>query len=391
MILTTDYTDDTDDTDELHLFLSLSSVVKKLGLTVTKPATTIDPKAIPRNAMQFAAARPMLFADGDSDTGILPFSMVARSAEAINHYYWGRIVHDFAGMILRRDSVTVDYAHAFDEVIGFANAFSVTANGLEVSGNLVTTEPNDKADEVYRKGKAGVPYEASIDWDGPEVEIEFIPDGVTTAVNDQQFAGPGYVVRKWPLRAIAICRYGCDPDTRTQFSKSESDPGTVSVSITSFAEESPIMAEATLVPAAAGNPTAPAAGADPKQFAAPQPGVITIDTLKQFSAEFGDKANEYVIAGLSIDAARYQFAIHQRDLAKAEVTQFTATVAAKDAVIVDLQTKLKQFGVESLGQPTPIDTDGKGPAAGDDRLQKFALAGGDNRAMFAAGMKLRGQ
>ena len=341
--------------------------------------------------MQFAAARPMQFADGDSETGILPFSMVARSAEAVNHYYWGRIVHDFAGMILRRDSVTVDWAHSFDEVLGFANAFSVTENGLEVSGTLVTTQPNDKADEVYRKGKAGVPYEASIDWDGPEVEIEFIPDGVTTAVNDQQFAGPGYVVRKWPLRAIAICRYGCDPDTHTQFSKNETDPGTVSVSIKQFAQESPIMAEATPAQApAAGNPTAPVVGAETKQFAAPPAGVITIDQLKQFSQEFGDKANEYVIGGLSLDAARYQFAIHQRDLAKAEVTQFTATVAAKDAAIAELQTMLKQFGVESLGQPTPIDTDGKGPAAGDDRIKKFALAGGDNRAKFAAGMKLRG-
>lgn len=355
-----------------------------------QPTTTIDPKNVPRSALQFATAKPMQFAQGDAETGILPFSMVARSAEAINHYYWGRIVHDFAGMILRRDSVTVDWAHSFDEVLGFANAFSVTENGLEVSGTLVTTQPNDKADEVYRKGKAGVPYEASIDWDGPEVEIEYIPDGVTTAVNDQQFAGPGYVVRKWPLRAIAICRYGCDPDTRTQFSKTETDPGTVSVSIKQFAQEPVIMAEATLVPAAAGNPTAPAVGAESKQFAV-QPGVITIDQLKQFSQEFGDKANEYVIAGLSIDAARYQFAIHQRDLAKAEVTQFSATVAAKDATIVELQTKLKQFGVESLGQPTPIDTDGKGPAAGDDRIKKFALAGGDNRAKFAAGMKLRGQ
>ncbi len=362
---------------------------------MTKPATTIDPKNVPRTAMQFATAKPMQFAQGDAETGILPFSMLARSAEAINHYYWGRIVHDFAGMILRRDSVTVDYAHGFDEVIGFANSFSVTASGLEVSGSLVTTEPNDKADEVFRKGKAGVPYEASIDWNGPEVEIEFIPDGVTTAVNDQQFAGPGYVVRKWPLRAIAICRYGCDPDTRTQFSKSQSetDTGTVSVSITS-PEDTEIMATTPAAPAAdAGPPSAPAAGADAKQFAAqpPQVNSISIEMLKQFSAEFGDKANEYVIGGLSIDAARYQFAVHQRDLAKAELTQLTATVAAKDAVIVDLQTKLKQFGVESLGQATPLDTDGKGPAAGDDRIKKFALAGGDNRAKFAAGMKLRGQ
>jgi len=297
----------------------------------------------------------MQFADGDAATGILPFRMVARSKDAIAHYYWGRIVHDLSGMILRKDSVTVDYAHGFDEVIGFANQFAVTDAGLEVSGSLVTTEPHDKADEVYRKGKAGVPYEASIDWDGPEVQIEYIPDMVTTEVNGQQFAGPGYVVRKWPLRAIAICRYGCDPDTRTQFSKPETED-TVSVSITTAPnEESPVST----------TPTAPAGGAtvpaDGKQLSQPA-GHISIEMLKQFSAEFGPKGTEYITAGLSIDAARYQFAVHQRDEALAANRQFSEQLAAKDATIDDLTKKLKQFGADALGQGSPVGTDGKSDA-----------------------------
>jgi len=374
----------------------------------------IDPTKVPRAAMRFANAKPMQFAQGDAETGILPFSMVARSPEAIEHNVWGRIVHDMSGMILKKSSVTVDYAHGFDEVIGFANQFSVTDNGLEVSGSLVTTAPNDKADEVYRKGKAGVPYEASIDWVGPEVEIEYIPEDVSTEVNGQQFAGPGYVVRKWPLRAIAICRYGHDPDTRTQFSKTQSasnEPDTVSVSITTPSLENAIVAESSTAPAApaAGTPApaaapagnaSPAPGNDGKQFAQQpagqtggQPAVITIETLKQFSSEFGDKANEYILAGLSLDTARYQFAVHQRDAEVAKAKQFAEQIAAKDATIVDLQTKLKQFGVQALGQETPLDTDGKPPAdaEADAKLKQFALAGGDNRAKFAAGMKRRGE
>ncbi len=354
--------------------------------------TLIDPTKVPRSAMRFANHAPMQFAAGDADTGILPFRMLARSADAIEHYYWGRIVHDLAGMILRKDSVTVDYMHGFDEVIGFANQFSVVDDGLEVSGSLVTTAPNDKADEVYRKGKAGVPYEASIDWNGPEVEIEFIPDGVTTEVNARQFAGPGYVVRKWPLRAIAVCRYGVDAATEMQFSKSSTEPDTVSVSITLPEKESTIMPEITATPAA------PAAGAasvevtDGKQFSH-QPGTISIDVLKQFAAEFGPKGTEYLTAGLSIDAARYQFAVHERDEARAQLAQFGETVKAKDAAIVDLQTKLKQFGASVLGQESPVDTDGKPPedAAKDAKFKQFAQVGGDNRAKFAVGMKLRGE
>lgn len=353
---------------------------------------TIDPQHVPRDAMRFANAKPMQFAQGDAETGILPFQMVARSADVINHYYWGRIIHDLSGMMLRKESVTVDYAHGFDEVIGFANQFSVTDAGLEVSGSLVTTAPNDKADEVYRKGKAGVPYEASIDWDGPEVEIEYIPDGVTTEVNAQQFAGPGYVVRKWPLRAIAICRYGHDAGTHTKFSKTSHEPDTVSVSITLPASETAIVAESSTAPAAPAAGTPPAVS-DGKQFAA-APGTISIEMLKQFSAEFGPaKSAEYLTAGLSLDAARYQFALHQRDEALAQSKQFGEQLTAKDAAIVDLQTKLKQFGAQALGQETPIDTDGKPPAdaATDAKFKQFAQVGGDNRAKFAVGMKLRGE
>lgn len=355
----------------------------------------LDPKHVPRSAMRFANAKPMQFAAGDADTGVLPFRMLARSADAIEHDCWGSIIHDLSGMIIRKDSVTVDWMHGFDEVIGFANQFSVTENGLEVSGSLVTTAPNDKADEVYRKGKAGVPYEASIDWNGPEVEIEYIPEGVTTEVNAQQFAGPGYVVRKWPLRAISICRYGCDPDTRTQFSKTSTEPDTVSVSITLPETETATVAESSTAPAAPAVGTPPAV-TDGKQFAE-KPGVITIDTLKQFSTEFGDKANEYLTAGLSLDTARYQFAVHKRDEAEKQFAalqkQTEVDKAAAAARITDLETKLKQFGVDALGQDKPVDTDGKPPedAAAAAKQKQFSLVGGDNRAKFAVGMKLRGE
>ncbi len=345
----------------------------------------IDVAKVPASVLRFAVGAKMQFADSDPETGIMPFRMMARSLEAIEHYYWGRIVHDFSGMILRKDSVTVDWAHGWDEVLGFANQFSVTDAGLEVSGSLVTTEPNDKADEVYRKGKAGVPYEASIDWNGPEVEIEYIPDLVSTEVNGRQFSGPGYVVRKWPLRAIAICRYGVDPDTRTQFSKTEAED-TVSVSITTAPTEESIVSTAP-APAANSAATVPADGE--KQFGQQPAGSISIEMLKQFHGEFGDKGTEFLTAGLSLDAARYQFAIHERDQAKAEARQFSETLVTKDKEIDDLKSQLKQFG-GSLGQEKPIETSGKPAGADDPQRKQFALSGGENRAAFAAAMKLKG-
>lgn len=353
---------------------------------------TVDPKAIPRDAMRFAMPATMKFADVSDSTDVRPFSMLARSKAPVDHYYWGRIVHDFAGMQWREQGITIDYTHDFDAVLGYANQFAITDAGLELSGALVVVETGDKADEVSKKGKAGVPYESSIDWFGPDVELEYIPDGVSTSVNDMQFSGPGYVVRKWPLRAASICRYGVDRDTHTQFSETQSEAETVSVSITTSSTETDEVTKSTGTAPAAGA-TAPA---ETQQFAqGPAAGHISIEMLKQFSAEFGPKGTEFLTAGLTIDAARYQFAIHERDAAREELKQFAATVTAKDTEITDLKAKLMQFSKDALGQESPVTTDGKPgePAKApntDPRFQQFALQGGDAKAALACAMKLKG-
>jgi hypothetical protein len=357
---------------------------------------SVDLNSVPVAAMRFTEGHRFQFADSSGETGLFPFRMLARSLEPVNHYYWGRIVHDMSGMITRKNSVTVDYAHDFDAVIGFADQFAVTDSGLEVAGSLVSIETGDKADEVFRKGKAGVPYEASIDWVGPETELEYIPEGVNTDVNGRQFSGPGYVVRKWPLRAIAVCRYGVDADTNTQFSdkggkanvavrlfSSNAKEETMATGTTPTAETKPDSEKApetkpVETPATETAPAAPEA----QQFSK---GMISIDTVKQFSAEFGAKAPEYLSQGLSLDAARYQFAIHERDAAKAEAKQFADQATAEKKRADELATKLKQFG-HSLGQETPVESggDGKGGEV-DPKLKQF---GDDPRAKFAAAVKL---
>lgn len=357
------------------------------------PPTTPGIAEAPRDAFRFALS-PMQFAKPKEDeTGIYPFQMTARSGEEINHWYWGRIIHDMDGMQLRKDRVTVDYQHEYDAVIGYADKFSAGPDGLEVSGALVSTKQHDKAFEVYAKGKAGVPYESSIDWEGPGAEVEWIPEGVSTEVNGRQFEGPGYVVRKWPLRAIAVCRYGSDPDTRTQFSNQTADQ----VSVCQFSLKGPEMADSkptttddkkeTPTEAKQQTEQKPAATA-PATAAA---GMISLDTVKQFSSEFGAKGTEYLSQGLSLDAARFQFAIHERDTAREESRQLSEKLTAKETRITELETQLKQFG-GSLGQETPVETDGDGKGGKEDpRAKQFAVHGGDNRGKFAAAMKLKGQ
>jgi hypothetical protein len=144
-----------------------------------------------------------------------PMRLVARSGKAIEHPYWGRIVHDLAGMRTHKPRLPIDYVHDSKEVIGYLNKFDISSGDLVASGALVPFKDNDRATEVLFKSKAGVPYEASINFGGDGIKIEEVPEGFVTQVNGYELEGPAVVVREWPLRGVAVCPYGADMNTES--------------------------------------------------------------------------------------------------------------------------------------------------------------------------------
>ena len=173
-----------------------------------------DTTMVPKAACQMVMGQ--LAADGESDDYLFPVKMAARSSQPIDHWYWGKVAHDFDGMQMHKPRLTIDYAHDDAEVVGFLDKFKVTPEGLSTSGALVKTpnKTNDMAAEVAHKMSHGVPYEASIDF-SDTVEAEMVEEGATVQVNGQEFAGPGIVIRKWSLRGVAVCPYGADKNTST--------------------------------------------------------------------------------------------------------------------------------------------------------------------------------
>lgn len=152
----------------------------------------------------------------------IPITMLARTADPIEHPYWygGRVVHDMAGMILHKDVIPADYCHW--EEIGYLDQHDADAKkGLTVSGALVpTSAPDDLAKKIAERSAGGVPYEASIDFAGP-MAVEYLDDGLTAEVNGRTFEGPLSIVRKWVLRGVAVCPYGADMNTSSQFSREQ--------------------------------------------------------------------------------------------------------------------------------------------------------------------------
>jgi hypothetical protein len=150
--------------------------------------------------------------NGDGSTSA-PFEILARSSKPIEHWFWGRVVHDSEGAF-GKERIPIDYNH--DEVIGFANKRRMSAEGVHLSGALVSVKEGDRADMVMKQSRAGIPFEASINFGGDGIKVEEVPDGKTTQVNGYEFAGPGVIIREWPMRGCAFCPYGADGNTKTE-------------------------------------------------------------------------------------------------------------------------------------------------------------------------------
>jgi hypothetical protein len=125
-------------------------------------------------------------------------------------------------MSLKGNKVAIDYCHDENQIIGYANKFSIDTGNLEASGALTPFKDSDRATEIVHKAGAGVPYEASINFGGDGIKIEEVEDPEETVeVNGRTFHGPITIIREWPLRGIAVCPYGADANTSTVFSGSD--------------------------------------------------------------------------------------------------------------------------------------------------------------------------
>ena len=160
------------------------------------------------------------FRDNGPNAKSAGITLKARSGDSIDHWYWGKVVHDLSGMRVHKPRLTVDYAHNDAEVLGYLNHFDIASGDLIASGALTPWRDDDRASEVMFKMREGVPYEASIFFGGDGIKVQEIAEGQIEEVNGRQFEGPGTIIREWPLRGVAICPYGADQNTESAAMKS---------------------------------------------------------------------------------------------------------------------------------------------------------------------------
>lgn len=335
-----------------------------------------DPHLAPRDAFRFrvgtwqfaADAQVTTSADGKSEA---PITLLARSPEPIYHPCWGMIVHDMSGLKLRKERCPLDYCHWDAEPIGFGDQFSLTADGLQVSGKLISFLPNDRAAEVIFKMKAGVPYEASIDFSDGQAVLEEVPPGMTVQVNGYDFTGPGVVVRQWSLLGVAVCPFGADPHTSSDLADEAQQLtipytlGKFSMSNSGTASES---GETTTTPAPQTTPPPETSvtTASPEQ--------LTRSEMQRYVTRFGaDRGTQYFFAGKNFTEALEE---HCQSLQ-------TQLQASRDEV-ADLKQRL------SLAKPTgEVQPVSAGDVSKPDAKPVQGLS--QHQAKFAAGIQLPGK
>ena len=387
---------------------------------------TIDLPAqqIPAHARQFAAECQLAAAGSPADAELVPVHIAARTAEPLNHWYWGPCVHDLDGVRTHKSRLALDYCHDDAEVLGYLDTFQHRDGALWCDGQLALT--SDRAREVLANHKAGVPYEASIAFDTDEgLRLEYLQEGMTAEVNGRTLAGPMLIFREWSLRGVAICPHGYDKHTHTEFCAghpdlaaarftppdpapeevatvdqpadpdpapeedaagsntvdppSEQDPATPA-----DAAESDDAARPPAADAATDEPTPeaeivddPAADATPAETPPADPAQQRAIDGAAFVAAFGEtRGARYFVQGLSLEAAR---------------AQYTADLESEVAA---LQARLAALG-ESLG-----DEEAASFADGENSQQTTASGRGakqlknalpDRLAAFALGLRLPGR
>lgn len=298
----------------------------------------------PAAAFQFASVCKFSDDGGDPQSKSKPIEILARTGDPVPHWFFGRIVHDFAGMT-SRPTIAIDWNHDPEELIGKANQFDATSGDLIVKGSIDSIETGDCADKIIRRAAVGIPYEASIYFDPYALVLEDVPEGYVAEVNGRQVEGPLVIAREWQLRRIAITPSGVDGQTEVKFSAASEGATAFSLHY----KEPQAMTKAPTTPEAAA-PTTPEAALP--TGSAPDARAQFTAELKRFTDKFGtaDGAT-YFATGLNYEAALDK-----------HLDKLTAANAAAEAAKLSAEQRLQSLNLGESG--TLKTTEGQHASAG---------------------------
>ncbi len=172
-------------------------------------------KEIPAGACRLAATAVQFgqaAAPADGRPAPVPISILARTTNGVYRWWWGWVYHDMAGFSPQKDTLVLDYLHDDELIVGVAEQFVASNDGLTVDGRLVPFTADDLAAQIIYRRSQGTPYEASISFN-PKTIQELGPEE-TAEVNGQTVAAPAASDR--PSISRRVTGSGAGPNWRAR-------------------------------------------------------------------------------------------------------------------------------------------------------------------------------
>ncbi len=162
----------------------------------------------PVKACIFNEDSEVSFAEGGG--GGNNFRILGYSGKIIkNHWYWGNLAIDLAGLKFYKKRVAVLESHFSGRRIGFTTKQEIK-DAVRVEGEFLDSE---NAQQMKKDIQAGFPMEASLFC--PPSVIEHVLDGASVKVNGHVMKGPGAVFREAIVKEVSMCVFGLDTSTKS--------------------------------------------------------------------------------------------------------------------------------------------------------------------------------
>lgn len=173
-----------------------------------KEKQSMSDNTAPINACIFNEKAEVTFAEGGGEGN--NFKILGYSGKIIkNHWYWGNMAIDLAGLKFYKKRLAVLEEHFKMSRIGFTTKQDIK-DEVRVEGQFLD---NDNAQQMKRDMKAGFPMEASLFC--PPSVIEHVLEGASVKVNGHVMRGPGAVFREAIVKEVSMCVFGLDTNTKS--------------------------------------------------------------------------------------------------------------------------------------------------------------------------------
>jgi len=170
---------------------------------------------IPQGALrlQSSGAHACAFvADGEEATQL---QMIAYSGGIISdHYYWGNLVIDLAGMKFTKKKYPILEDHWSRMKIAFTGKPVIEENKLTINPKSTIFVDTPESTEFQKLSKQGFPYESSI-YAEPSI-VERIEEGASSEVNGFTLKGPARIWRQCEFKEASVCVFGYDDKTEAK-------------------------------------------------------------------------------------------------------------------------------------------------------------------------------